>query len=120
MSRHHTERREFLKQMTALGAAVAPLGAVLRSRLAHPRAAPERAAGDMPSHPAATFVLKVSGMEFRRTAGGRQLMARIYQPQGAGPFPTVLDLHGGAWRHKDRLALIGPAGARLSPGQVPT
>jgi len=54
--------------------------------------------------PAATFELKVSEVEFRRTEKGRQLMARIYQPQGAGPFPTVLDLHGGAWRRKDRLA----------------
>jgi acetyl esterase len=32
------------------------------------------------------------------------LMARIYQPKGPGPFPTVLDLHGGAWNRKDRLA----------------
>jgi acetyl esterase/lipase len=32
------------------------------------------------------------------------LMARIYQPKGAGPFPTVLDLHGGAWNRKDRFA----------------
>jgi acetyl esterase/lipase len=31
-------------------------------------------------------------------------MARVYQPQGKGPFPTVLDLHGGAWNRKDRLA----------------
>jgi acetyl esterase len=31
-------------------------------------------------------------------------MARIYQPQGAGPFPTLLDLHGGAWQRKDRKA----------------
>ena len=31
-------------------------------------------------------------------------MARIYQPKGAGPFPTVLDLHGGAWNRKDRFA----------------
>ena len=54
--------------------------------------------------PAAKFDLKVSEVEFRRTAAGRQLMARIYQPVGAGPFPTVLDLHGGAWRRKDRLA----------------
>ena len=29
-------------------------------------------------------------------------MARIYQPAGPGPFPTVLDLHGGAWNAKDR------------------
>jgi len=31
-------------------------------------------------------------------------MARIYRPKGEGPFPTVLDLHGGAWNRKDRLA----------------
>ena len=40
----------------------------------------------------------------RRTAAGRMLMARIYQPKGAGPFPAVLDLHGGAWNAKDRHA----------------
>ncbi len=54
--------------------------------------------------PAAKFELKVSEVELRHTPGGRQLMARIYQPQGAGPFPTLLDLHGGAWRRKDRFA----------------
>jgi len=54
--------------------------------------------------PAATYELKVSEVELRKTERGRQLMARIYQPQGTGPFPTVLDLHGGAWRRKDRLA----------------
>jgi acetyl esterase/lipase len=32
------------------------------------------------------------------------LMARVYQPQGVGPFPTLLDLHGGAWNNKDRSA----------------
>jgi acetyl esterase/lipase len=32
------------------------------------------------------------------------LMARLYQPQGVGPFPTLLDLHGGAWNNKDRFA----------------
>jgi acetyl esterase/lipase len=57
-----------------------------------------------PYDPAGTFELKVSEVEFHRTPAGRQLMARIYQPQGVGPFPAVLDLHGGAWRGKDRLA----------------
>jgi acetyl esterase/lipase len=54
--------------------------------------------------PAASFDVAVSEVEFRRNAGGRMLMARIYQPKGAGPFPTVLDLHGGAWNAKDRHA----------------
>jgi acetyl esterase/lipase len=55
-------------------------------------------------NPAAKFAVKVSEVEYRRTKAGRQLMARIYEPAGTGPFPTVLDLHGGAWNAKDRKA----------------
>ncbi len=54
--------------------------------------------------PAGKFEIEVSEVEFRRTAKGRVLMARIYQPQGKGPFPALLDLHGGAWNTKDRFA----------------
>src|SRR5262245_2411016 len=54
--------------------------------------------------PVAKFELNVSEVEYRRTKAGRPLMARIYQPAGGGPFPTVLDLHGGAWNAKDRKA----------------
>jgi acetyl esterase len=54
--------------------------------------------------PRAKFDLKVSEVEYRKTKAGRSLMARIYQPVGSGPFPTVLDLHGGAWNAKDRKA----------------
>ena len=54
--------------------------------------------------PAATFDLKASEVELRRAVSGRMLMARVYQPQGVGPFPTLLDLHGGAWNNKDRSA----------------
>jgi acetyl esterase/lipase len=54
--------------------------------------------------PVAKFELNVSEVEYRRTKAGRPLMARIYQPAGAGPFPTLLDLHGGAWNAKDRKA----------------
>jgi acetyl esterase len=54
--------------------------------------------------PHARFDVAISEVEFRRNAAGRMLMARIYQPKGAGPFPTVLDLHGGAWNAKDRHA----------------
>jgi acetyl esterase/lipase len=93
MDKHSLGRRVFLKKMTALSAAGVPVVAGLASR-------PAFAAYD----PAAKFDLKVSEVEFRRNAAGRMLMARIYQPQGAGPFPTLLDLHGGAWNRKDRLA----------------
>jgi acetyl esterase len=54
--------------------------------------------------PSARFELAVSEVELRRNAAGRMLMARVYQPKGPGPFPTVLDLHGGAWNRKDRFA----------------
>src|SRR5581483_9007470 len=54
--------------------------------------------------PATKVDVKVSEVEFRRTSGGRMLMARIYQPHGSGTFPVLLDLHGGAWHRKDRFA----------------
>ena len=54
--------------------------------------------------PSAHFDLDVEEIEFRRNGAGRMLMARIYRPKGAGPFPAVLDLHGGAWNNKDRTA----------------
>jgi len=62
------------------------------------------AAGRTRYDPAAKFELTVSEEEYRRTAKGRSLLARIYRPSGAGPFPVLLDLHGGAWNAKDRHA----------------
>src|SRR6516165_4415629 len=29
-------------------------------------------------------------------------LARLYQPAGSGPFPAVLQIHGGAWNNKNR------------------
>jgi acetyl esterase/lipase len=68
------------------------------------RSGAAQAAGVTAYDPAATFDLAVSEVELRRNSAGRVLMARIYQPKGPGPFPTVLDLHGGAWNRKDRFA----------------
>ena len=31
-------------------------------------------------------------------------LVRVYQPEGAGPFPTLLDVHGGVWTNGDRTA----------------
>jgi acetyl esterase len=81
-------RREFMWSMAGVGVAAAW--------------APPKGANRY--NPAATYELAVSEIEFRRNAAGRMLLARIYQPQGAGPFPIMLDLHGGAWNAKDRRA----------------
>jgi acetyl esterase/lipase len=54
-------------------------------------------------NPASKFEIKTWDVEFRR-APKRTLMARVYQPQGDGPFPTLLDLHGGAWNNQHRTA----------------
>jgi acetyl esterase/lipase len=62
------------------------------------------AAGAGAYDPGAQFDVAVSEVELRRNSAGRMLMARIYQPKGPGPFPTVLDLHGGAWNNKNRSA----------------
>ena len=37
------------------------------------------------------------------THGERSLMATLYQPQGAGPFAAVVEVHGGHWTSKDRF-----------------
>jgi acetyl esterase/lipase len=79
------ERRDFLKTMAAVGVAGFP--AVERGY-----------------DPAAKFDITVSEVEFRRNQAGRALMARVYKPNGTGPFPTVLDLHGGAWNANNRTA----------------
>jgi acetyl esterase len=53
--------------------------------------------------PSNSFEIKTWDVEFRRDPV-RTLMARVYQPQGEGPFPALLDLHGGAWNNQDRTA----------------
>jgi acetyl esterase len=90
-------RRDALRLAAGAGAIGVPAARALSGGSAY---AAEAAA----YNPAAKFELAVSEVEFRRNGAGRMLMARIYQPKGEGPFPTVLDLHGGAWNRKDRFA----------------
>src|SRR5690242_2299676 len=99
MNEHALGRRHFLKALTAIGAAgsIAP---VVGSRLVWAADKAAKTGYD----PEAKLEITVSEVEMRRNTAGRMLMARIYQPKGSGPFPTVLDLHGGAWNAKDRHA----------------
>ena len=106
-------RREFLIKMSAAGLPV--LAGAFRPAAASAGSGGGPAAGTAAREsgavragaaydPAARFDLTVSEVEFRRNQAGRMLMARIYRPNGEGPFPTLLDLHGGAWNSKDRRA----------------
>src|SRR5499433_4216635 len=95
-------RRGFLG--TALAVASLPVVSTLWPARAHSASPAGGPAMKTAYDPAAKLDLKVTETELRRAVSGRMLMARVYQPQGVGPFPTLLDLHGGAWNNKDRFA----------------
>jgi acetyl esterase len=95
-------RRSFLT--TALAVAGLPVVSTLWPARAHSGSPAGGPAMKTAYDPAAKLDLKVTEVELRRAVSGRMLMARVYQPQGVGPFPTLLDLHGGAWNNKDRFA----------------
>ena len=87
MANYEIGRRQFL--VTVAGAVVLP----------------RFVSGYAPAYdPGAKFEISVSEVDMRKNVAGRMLKARVYRPNGPGPFPTVLDLHGGAWNAKDRTA----------------
>ena len=51
--------------------------------------------------PAGAFEIDVKQVEYLRH-GNDPWLATIYQPKGAGPFPAILDVHGGAWNAGNR------------------
>lgn len=51
--------------------------------------------------PAAHYEVKVQDIEYR-SDGDRSWLALTYQPQGPGPFPALVEIHGGAWNNGDR------------------
>ena len=56
-------------------------------------------------------------LEYQRLAG-KAWLARIYQPKGTGPFPTIVDVHGGAWHNGDRTNNAGIDRALAAKGIV--
>jgi len=45
--------------------------------------------------------VRIEDVEYQRQ-GEHALLARLYRPSGTGPFPALLQVHGGAWTSKDR------------------
>ncbi|HXQ53950.1 MAG TPA: alpha/beta hydrolase [Stellaceae bacterium] len=49
----------------------------------------------------ATHAFTTQDIEYLRH-GAKPLLLRLYTPEGRGPFPVVVELHGGAWSSGDR------------------
>jgi acetyl esterase len=51
---------------------------------------------------AQTTAFETSDVEYLRH-GQKPLLARVFKPRGEGPFPALVECHGGAWCMSDRL-----------------
>jgi acetyl esterase/lipase len=49
----------------------------------------------------AAYAVDVEDVEYLRH-GNSPLLGRLFKPRGPGPFPLVVELHGGAWCRGDR------------------
>ncbi len=56
----------------------------------------------MTANASKTYELDIEDVEYLRH-GDTPLLARLFKPRGQGPFPLIVDLHGGAWNLGDRL-----------------
>src|SRR2546430_10443869 len=50
----------------------------------------------------ARYQIEVRDLEYQHR-DGKPLLARLYRPIGVGPFPALIEVHGGAWASGDRL-----------------
>jgi acetyl esterase/lipase len=48
------------------------------------------------------YEVEIEDVEYLRH-GETPLLARLFKPRGSGPFPALVELHGGAWCLGDRL-----------------
>ena len=48
-----------------------------------------------------TYEIQIEDVEYLRH-GDKPFLARLFKPQGSGPFPVMVELHGGAWVNGDR------------------
>jgi acetyl esterase len=60
---------------------------------------------------------RADDVEYQRQ-DGQPLQARLYQPIGPGPFPAVLEVHGGRWTGGDRFNNVAIAETLATDGVV--
>src|SRR5262245_10686245 len=88
-------RRAFVR---GVGAAVG--AAAVTPWLADLGRAPTARAQTLGYDPEQRYSVQTFDVEYRRD-GDKVYLATVYQPRGAGPFPAMLDIHGGQWRSGD-------------------
>jgi acetyl esterase/lipase len=67
--------------------------------------------------PTRRYEFTTQDIEYRRD-GERSWLAMMYLPQGPGPFPAILDIHGGAWNNGVRTDNPAIAEGLASSGVV--
>jgi acetyl esterase len=71
----------------------------------------------LPYDPTPRYAVRTFDVEYRRD-GGQTFQARVYQPEGTGPFPGLIYVHGGQWVRGDRLATAEDGNALAAGGLV--
>src|SRR5579883_933392 len=74
-------------------------------------------AGGVAYDPTPRYGVRTFDVAYRRD-GAEAFQARVYQPEGAGPFPGLLYVHGGQWVRGDRLATAEDGHALAASGLV--
>src|SRR2546423_10295484 len=64
-----------------------------------------------------TYDVDIADVEYLRH-GDQPLLARLFTPRGSGPFPIMVELHGGAWVRGDRLSGNAPNAALAKHGVI--
>ena len=68
-------------------------------------------------NPSASFAVTERDVEYLNVDGVTRLV-RIYQPEGPGPFPMLLSIHGGAWTSKDHTEYASTSNPLAATGIV--
>ena len=67
--------------------------------------------------PSASYAVTEHDVEYLNVDGVTRLV-RIYQPEGPGPFPMLLSIHGGAWTSKDHTEYASTSNPLAATGIV--